>query len=101
MPLSPGDSLLNGQYRILRLLGRGGFGFVYQAQDTLIHREVAIKVLPAELAGDTDRCVRFEQEARAAAAPRDGLGTAPRKAKLDGTLGGSPDPLGSWMPSVV
>ena len=45
MPLNPDHTLLNGQYRIQRLLGRGGFGFVYQAQDTLIHREVAIKEL--------------------------------------------------------
>ena len=50
MPLNPNDTLLNGQYRILRLLGRGGFGFVYQAQDTLIHREVAIKELIPALA---------------------------------------------------
>ena len=36
MPLNPGDTLLNGQYGIQRQLGRGGFGFVYQAQDTLL-----------------------------------------------------------------
>jgi len=50
MPLSPNDALANGQYRILRLLGHGGFGFVYQAQDTLIHREVAIQELIPGLA---------------------------------------------------
>ena len=43
MPLNPSDTLLNGQYSILRLLGRGGFGFVYQARDTLLRDEVAIK----------------------------------------------------------
>ena len=52
MPLKPNDTLLNGQYRILRLLGRGGFGFVYQAQDTLLHHEVAIKELIPALVGD-------------------------------------------------
>jgi serine/threonine protein kinase len=35
MPLQPGDAPLNGKYRILRLLGRGGFGFVCLAQDTV------------------------------------------------------------------
>ena len=35
MPLQPGDAPLNGKYRILRLLGRGGFGFVHLAQDTV------------------------------------------------------------------
>ena len=44
MPLNPNDTLANGQYRILRLLGRGGFGFVYQAQDTLPRGEVVLKL---------------------------------------------------------
>ena len=49
MPLNPNDNLLNGHYRILRLLGCGGFGFVYQTQDTLLGDEVAIKELVSAL----------------------------------------------------
>ena len=65
MPLNPNDTLLNGQYRILRLLGRGGFGFVYQAQDTLLHDEVAIKELIPALVGDEATLKRFLAEAKA------------------------------------
>ena len=65
MPLNPNDTLLNGQYRILRLLGRGGFGFVYQAQDTLLRDEVAIKELIPALVGDDATLKRFLAEARA------------------------------------
>ncbi len=65
MPLNPDDTLLNGQYRILRLLGRGGFGFVYQAQDTLLHDEVAIKELIPALVGNETTLKRFLAEARA------------------------------------
>ena len=43
MALNPGNTLSNGQYRIIRLLGRGGYGSVYLAQDTLMGEEVAIK----------------------------------------------------------
>ena len=57
-----------GPYEILEQLGKGGMGEVWLAEDTRLGRRVAIKVLPAELAGDTDRCIRFEQEAKAAAA---------------------------------
>jgi serine/threonine protein kinase len=52
MPLNPDVALGNGQYCILRLLERGGLGFVYQAQDTLLRREIAIKELILALAGD-------------------------------------------------
>ena len=65
MTLNPGKTLLNGQYRILRQLGRGGFGFVYQAQDTLLGEEVAIKELIPALVGDEAMLKRFLAEARA------------------------------------
>ncbi|HEU4925499.1 MAG TPA: protein kinase [Vicinamibacterales bacterium] len=57
-----------GPYRVLDKLGEGGMGEVYRAQDTRLHREVAIKVLPPLMASDPDRIGRFEQEARATAA---------------------------------
>ena len=57
-----------GPYEILEPLGKGGMGEVWLAEDTRLGRKVALKVLPAQLAGDADRCARFEQEAKAAAA---------------------------------
>jgi len=63
--LNPGDNLLSGQYRILRQLGRGGFGFVYCAQDTLLGDEVAIKELISALVGDETMLKRFLAEAKA------------------------------------
>src|SRR5580704_3540837 len=66
MPLSVGHKL--GPYEILAPLGAGGMGEVYRALDTRLNREVAIKVLRGLVSNDPDRMLRFETEARAAAA---------------------------------
>jgi Tol biopolymer transport system component len=57
-----------GPYEVLAPLGAGGMGEVWRARDTRLNREVAIKVLPAEVASDASRLKRFEKEARAASA---------------------------------
>jgi eukaryotic-like serine/threonine-protein kinase len=64
MSLAPGARL--GPYEILAPIGSGGMGEVYRARDTRLGRDVAVKVLPAAVAGDPDRLRRFGQEARAA-----------------------------------
>ena len=56
------------RYRLVSKIGAGGMGEVYRAEDTRLKRPVALKVLPAEVAGDRDRVLRFEQEAIAASA---------------------------------
>ncbi len=66
MSLSPGTRF--GPYEILAPLGAGGMGEVYRARDPRLGREVAIKILPAELSADRDRLTRFDQEARSASA---------------------------------
>lgn len=65
MSLAPKTQL--GRYEIRSLLGAGGMGEVYLAQDTSLNRRVALKVLPAEVASDQDRMRRFKQEATSAA----------------------------------
>jgi Tol biopolymer transport system component len=55
-------------YRIVRALGRGGMGEVYIAEDTKLHREVALKLLPGDMAADAERLQRFQREAQAVAA---------------------------------
>src|SRR5262245_2189491 len=61
MSLNPGARF--GPYEIVCPLGAGGMGEVYRARDTKLGREVAIKALPAALAGDAERISRFEREA--------------------------------------
>src|SRR5207237_4962849 len=60
--LTPGTRL--GPYEISTPLGAGGMGEVYRAQDTRLNREVAIKVLPAELSANAQLRARFEREAK-------------------------------------
>jgi len=62
------DGVELGQYRILGPLDAGGMGEVYRALDTRLHRDVAVKVLPAALANDPERAARLEREARLLAA---------------------------------
>src|SRR5206468_2800106 len=57
-----------GPYEILGFIGAGGMGEVYRARDTRLNREVAIKLLPQEVAENPLRRQRFEAEARAVAA---------------------------------
>ncbi|HUE82348.1 MAG TPA: protein kinase [Pyrinomonadaceae bacterium] len=57
-----------GPYQILSVLGSGGMGTVYLAQDVRLRRKIALKLLPAQFTNDSDRLRRFQQEARAASA---------------------------------
>jgi serine/threonine-protein kinase len=63
--LQPGETI-EGKYRIIRLLGQGGMGAVYEGENVRIHRRVAIKVLHAAVAAKADVVQRFEREAQAA-----------------------------------
>jgi hypothetical protein len=65
MRLQPGE-ILDGKYRIVRPIGEGGMGTVYEGENTRIRRRVAIKVLHAAVAEKQDVVQRFEREAQAA-----------------------------------
>ena len=62
MPLQPGTTL--GPYEVTAKIGQGGMGEVYQARDTKLDRDVALKVLPEAFTSDPDRLARFEREAK-------------------------------------
>src|SRR3954468_4281070 len=66
MAIATGTNL--GRYEIRSRLGAGGMGEVYLAWDTTLDREVALKILPTEIAADQQRMQRFVQEAKTASA---------------------------------
>ena len=63
MALSPGTRL--GHYDVTALIGEGGMGQVWQATDTQLNRQVALKILPDVFTSDPDRLARFTREAQA------------------------------------
>jgi serine/threonine-protein kinase len=65
MGLEIGDTI-DGKYRIVKLLGEGGMGAVYEGENLRIHRRVAIKILHSNVAESDDAVQRFEREAQAA-----------------------------------
>jgi len=59
--LAPGTKI--GPYEVVGQLGAGGMGEVYRATDTVLKRQVALKVLPPDVANDPERVARFQREA--------------------------------------
>ena len=76
MSLTPGTRL--GIYEVPAKVGEGGMGEVYQARDTTLDRDVALKVLPEAFTADPDRLARFQREAKVLA----GEGRGPERDPL-------------------
>jgi serine/threonine protein kinase len=68
LPIEPVIGRQVGPYKVINLIGRGGMGEVYLAQDSRLGRKVALKLLPSHIAQDRQRLERFKREARAASA---------------------------------
>jgi hypothetical protein len=86
-------------YEVLAKIGQGGMGEVYRALDTKLDREVALKVLPTDMAGDPERIERFEREAKAVAALKHpNIVTIHSVEEIDGVLGrrAHPQPDRQW-----
>lgn len=66
MTISPGQRI--GPYEVIASIGAGGMGEVYRVRDTRLGREIALKILPAEISANPGSMKRFEQEARSASA---------------------------------
>jgi serine/threonine protein kinase len=111
--LTPGTRL--GAYEIVSSLGAGGMGEVYRARDGRLNRDVAIKVVPAAVAGNPEALARFERESHAIAAlsPRwwtlpvspDGSRVVGREedgsVRIYRTDGGPPEPIRGLEPADV
>ncbi len=75
-PQGPDELGRLGSYKIMKLLGAGGMGLVFEAEDTLLRRQVALKVMKPEIAIKAEHRQRFLQEARSGAAiPHDNIAT--------------------------
>src|SRR5262249_17753091 len=81
----PGELGRLGSFRVLKLLGQGGMGAVFLAEDTQLRRHVALKLLRPDLSTDVEAVERFMREARAAAAVRhDNVVTIYQVGEVDG-----------------
>ena len=82
MALTPGTRL--GVYAVTAKIGEGGMGEVYQARDTKLDRDVALKVLPEAFTSDPDRLARFEREGRWCANTAPPAGAVEMSGRCDG-----------------